>query len=660
VTNPDQPGWNWEQTDVRRSGSSGDVAKLFKNEGTKQPGVFAVGAPRPEATLMAREVIQNSWDAARELRADIGEEAPEFEIEFTFREHAGAVKQQLVRRLDLGGLREQLQEIVSTGDDARSKIGLGGSNCLDLLDAASPLRLLTIVERGTTGMYGPFIQAKSKLYLALISIGYTMKAAGSGGSYGYGKAGLIAASATRTVVAYTCFRERDDDPGVTRRLLGMTYWGQHEVGGNSYTGFARFGQQEDGWVRPFTNQDADEVAVSLGLDVRDPARLNDLGTTFIVVDPDIDPSELSVAIGRNWWPAMLDESFHPVVRRVDASGTPERFDIKPRQDPILRSFIRGWELATTPQDNVVTAEYRRDLGTSSAATGSMPLGMIGLTADLGGWSYAQPSDVEQVDEDEGTTASHASLVALVRGPRMVVEYYPQLPSKQPFVRGVFVASDDELVDDLLRQTEPKAHDAWSTKSTEEGVDSRAPAVADAILKKVRASVREFQKRLKPPAPDPGDIRLPVFQNLFRDLLTGKGRSTPKPPPSGQRDVSLRVQQHLEVAPGSDDLMLRATVELSLSSNYTKADEATVITRISYKFLEDGAAGQKCSIEVSPPSEFSPVGEGVFAGSLSRTPVAFTIVSEPYSSDWSGRLLTTCEVLGPGSPSDPSTVEDGGA
>lgn len=88
-------------------------------------------------------------------------------------------------------------------------------------------------------MYGPFIQARStKLFLALISVGYTVKAVGSGGSYGYGKAGLITASATRTVLAYTCFREQADDPGVTRRLLGMTYWGQHEVV-NSFTGFAR-------------------------------------------------------------------------------------------------------------------------------------------------------------------------------------------------------------------------------------------------------------------------------------------------------------------------------------------------------------------------------------------------------------------------------------
>ena len=82
-------------------------------------------------------------------------------------------------------------------------------------------------------------------YLALVSLGYTVKAPGAGGSYGYGKAGLIGASSTRTVIAYTCFKEREDDLGVTRRLLGMTYWGQHDVGGRSFTGFARLGREDD-------------------------------------------------------------------------------------------------------------------------------------------------------------------------------------------------------------------------------------------------------------------------------------------------------------------------------------------------------------------------------------------------------------------------------
>jgi hypothetical protein len=89
------PHWDWEKTDVRHSGSSGDIAKLFKNEGIAHPGVMAKGAPPDEATLAAREIIQNSWDAARELQNDLtadGIEPPPFEIDFTFTEHLGDAK----------------------------------------------------------------------------------------------------------------------------------------------------------------------------------------------------------------------------------------------------------------------------------------------------------------------------------------------------------------------------------------------------------------------------------------------------------------------------------------------------------------------------------------------------------------------------------------
>ena len=123
MTETNQSTWVWERTDEKRSGSSGDVAKIFKNEGTKQPGAFAIGAPRPEATLMAREVIQNSWDAARELRAELGDAAPDFEIEFIFQDHLGESKASLVEKLALTGLAGQLERGTQQGDDARKRKG---------------------------------------------------------------------------------------------------------------------------------------------------------------------------------------------------------------------------------------------------------------------------------------------------------------------------------------------------------------------------------------------------------------------------------------------------------------------------------------------------------------------------------------------------------
>ena len=99
--------WYWEKTNPSRSSSSGDLSKLFKNESVKQPGVFSAGAPSADATLLAREVIQNSWDAAIELRED-SDDAPPFENRFSFRSALAERKRHLIVRLGLGELAERL------------------------------------------------------------------------------------------------------------------------------------------------------------------------------------------------------------------------------------------------------------------------------------------------------------------------------------------------------------------------------------------------------------------------------------------------------------------------------------------------------------------------------------------------------------------------
>lgn len=86
MSQPQDRRWLWEITDENRCGAASDLAKLFKNEGVRHPGVLAKDAPGPESSLMAREVIQNSWDAARELQGERGSGAPEFHIKFMFAE----------------------------------------------------------------------------------------------------------------------------------------------------------------------------------------------------------------------------------------------------------------------------------------------------------------------------------------------------------------------------------------------------------------------------------------------------------------------------------------------------------------------------------------------------------------------------------------------
>lgn len=641
-------GWRWEITDPRRSGGAGDLAKLFKNEEPRQPGVLAQDAPSSEATLMAREVIQNSWDAAAELqtaRSAIGRPAPRFRLDFDFIELSGAERQRLVEAADLGGLAAQLSAVRASG--GVRALGMPRTTALDHVhDPEQVMRVLKITESGTTGMYGAFESDQSKLFLALISLGYTAKAAGSGGSYGYGKAGLIAGSATRTVIAYTCFEPRDDDVvdgiPVTRRLLGMTYWGQHGVEGTSFTGFARLGTDMGDWTGPLVDEKADRLAADLGLEVRSAGDDDALGTTFLLIDPVVEPHDLRNAIERNWWPAIQDRRFTPVIGEQRLGEAATRLIPRPMQNSAIAPFARAYELATTPQDNDVAHEFRADLGHLPNSLGRRPIGMLGVVADLGGWSYANDHD-----DDGGTTLRHATLIALTRGPRMVVEYHQPrgTRSQPPFVRGVFVA--DEAIDDLLRQTEPKAHDAWVTKATqlEEEVDHEAPHVAEQVLRAVGRATRKFQERLRPPLPDPGDVRLSVLSELFRDIARGSSGTRPLPPPVGERDVAITTSLRSEAVDGA--IRATGTVRLRLSDHYQESDIAIVRFRLVYRFLEDDRAGEICPLDIDSPVELgSPDEEGYHHVELGRDFIVMKFHSEPYSPDWSGRLILKANVTQP--------------
>lgn len=625
--------WTWERTDPDRSGSSGDLAKLFKNEVVKNPGVFAEGAPSEAATLMAREVIQNSMDAAAELADELGRDAPAFEISFEFDQREGADKAALVRSLDLAAIAARGTN--HSDPRWRSRLGLDADDLLDHLHDATPLRTLRITESGTTGMYGAFEGGRSKMFLALISLGLTAKATGAGGSYGYGKAGLIRGSAIRMVIAYTAFRERPDDPGVTRRLLGMTYWGQHELDGVSYTGFGRFGaEQESGAIRPFENDEADRVAARLGLDVRDPDSPEDLGTTFLLVEPTVEPEALNVAIARNWWPALEDGRMTVTVAAGGAVTVP-----RPMKDPVLRTFIDAYHLATTDQDNSKPNQYRQAFRRVNVDDTLYRLGGLGLVAEPGGWSYE--SDALDADGE----VQHRSLVALVRGPRMVVEYL-EAGRARPFVRGVFVADDE--VDDLLRQTEPKAHDRWQTRVPELGSDPAATRVAETILERVRDHVRRFRNQLRPASRPAEDVRLPELERLFGRIFSSSGGDSSGPQPS-ERPFSITVDETVE-AISAGMIALRGSVGFALSEHHD-SEEADVEITVSYRFVEDGGNGEEAKLAIDAPSGFEPVESApyVFRGRLGRDRVRFTFTSDPYPADWSGRFK------GDVSPLDPSEI-----
>src|SRR3954451_12714660 len=144
-----ETSWTFEPVNPNASGASGKISDLFRNEELDQPGHLARDAPGASATLMAREVIQNSWDAARELSGNESD-VPPFELDFTFQRALGDEKQRFVRALALPDLADHAGRAANSAEERAKVLGLAEVDCLQSLGSDEPLDYYEIVERGAS------------------------------------------------------------------------------------------------------------------------------------------------------------------------------------------------------------------------------------------------------------------------------------------------------------------------------------------------------------------------------------------------------------------------------------------------------------------------------------------------------------------------------
>ena len=656
--------WIWATDDPLRDGIAGDIAKLFKAESFDKPGVLAENAPSNEAALFAREAIQNSWDAAREWRdtfTKTRKKAPDFSIQFKFEEIKPGARLNKVFAL---GLNEHSRYL--DAEKARKKkpdLGLANADLLtDIFSNGLPLKFLTVTERAGLGMPGHFDKGESRMMKALLRVGQANTVAGAGGAFGFGKAGLIAASATRIVFAYSAFKEVESEPGVTRRLLGVTYWKGHKRGAHQLSGWARFGSEvvsqqigDDGSVtkfrsaRPFINEEADDIAQKLGLDVRDVNNPAQTGTTFLLVDPTITANDLKIAVERYWWPAMIDTSAGLKVEINDYDGTDKSPEV-PTNDPNLKPFIEAFEIASRTSKPTDPNHGRYDLGAHKPQQDPVDytIGVVGLVAEPEKWSFPEAND----------GIDHKSMVALIRGPQMIVNYRTFSGIGIPHVRGLFIA--DESIDDLLRQTEDSAHTKWDEETKTDHPSS--PIIAKEVKKRLREAIVDFRQKFAPPPPKPGDSNLPVLDELSK-MMKGKKKKIVPPDP---RQILVRIidapsrtatkdnklvchaKVGFQVADWVWELISETTVEVNVSVpiTFVEVDDsgdhlAAEVICSNNKFLLSGASSRKQSF-------VGPLGPG--------ETVQFTIKSEKYSPDWTVRFSPSAVITEPKVPKPKSVSQ----
>jgi hypothetical protein len=497
----------------------------------------------PEAEL-AREAIQNSCDAAKENERRV-------RVVFRIVTLESDSKERFLAELSL---RQGIGERIGS-------VSVAADNCL--ARPSRSLHLLFVEDYGTVGLHGDPHKRQSHFHRLLLSVGDSTKAfvpGGSGGSYGYGKSALSLNSRLRTIVAYSAFES--DDTGATARLMGCAYLDAHEFDGRQWTGRGWFGVPRAGHdlvVDPLRDEEAHAFAERLGFRSR---RNSQHGTSILIVDSSAhDHQQLLKGIEEWWWPRLLDQELEVVVELAGTGYFPH-----PKQRRDLLPFIECYSLA---------------VGRAQPAGPHQKSDRFNRLKGLSLGVYA----LQVLDSDlaEGFPEEKLGRVAMIRSPKMVVEYAQMGRSTPPAV-GAFVADSD--IDDVLKLSEPPNHDRWDPESRRLEVarpdEETAREVVRHVCKRLKDQMRRFQAQASPPKPRE-ERRLRFLERelgaLFRPQLRGDGRE-------GETDpVEIRFREGPAIRSyGSDRIETFATVALRLRSD-AEEDSTEAIVRVRVPVLD---------------------------------------------------------------------------
>lgn len=413
--------------------------------------------PLPRWDKFTREALQNSWDARV---SDDSSNSIKFRADYC---SLTSFQIECLRENVLGGNFDGIPDL----QERLSQDSLG---------------MLVISDRGTNGLRGPTSAAVSagdhKDFTSFVrNFGRSDTKKLGGGTFGVGKAVFFVASNVSTILVYT--RTHDENGAPSSRFIAMASGNDFQSAGVQYTGRHWWGIRAVGgagsssieYAEPFTGEQADRLAQVFGMD-NDFSYETPTGTSVAVVSPNIDDSlgeapsplllmeTISSALTRWAWPHMLSVDGAPASIDFDVTIDGETVPVlSPEKDPALRRFADAYRAALnapTTQKN----EWKLDFLQRVAEVWSLsPARRLGTLVALN-----LPSQIEGSHTAVGHDVSNH--VALIREPRMVVQYYrgPVQRSEQPYC-GVFISSVE--ADPVFARSEPEAHHQWNPMALQE-------------------------------------------------------------------------------------------------------------------------------------------------------------------------------------------------
>ena len=599
------PDWVWLPYSPVGGAGGGTFTEVLSNDGIARPD------------LVAREVLQNSWDAAQIHQED---DSPPFRFRFRFAELQGRDRKRFVEAARLDQLVAHRNEI------GRSNRGIPSFEIIEeISDKSSPLRLLYLEDFGTHGMSGdPARFEESHLYKAMYILGSTQKdqeRGPRGGAFGFGKSAFIGTSAIQSAITHTRFIQGPND-STDQRLIGFTWWSDHRTKRQAFEGRAMYGipadNARDGAV-PLTGSDAANLASELGMVAR-TGELEDLGSSVLLISPLIAPEELNDAIERNWWPALEENLMDVVILTPDGDELVPR----PRSNKTLVPYIRAYGIATglnqpgnPDEERLASSKWRADRD-------GRKYGSLGLVLD-------KASPIRSASDDDEGLSLEAPTIALIRGPRMVIEY-KTFPSRLP-IRGAFVA--DSSIDFALRDVEPPAHNSWD-KNWNSRVNHESREIAKGVMSRIRRSVKEFAQEFAPPALEIA-TDLPLFGKLLGGLL-GSRVPGPRTPPDGLGTARQTKPQIMAIGRDrfteltANQIQLERTIQVDIPSHVATGlfnAEVSITANIAWD-IDARASSDSVEVEIIPPKGFRLNSPSTCMGELvPGKPAQFIVKTSPY-------------------------------
>lgn len=458
-----------------------------------------------DVATFVRETLQNANDAR------VRDSEDPVRVSYRFDRLSGQELDSFLDNLDWAaedgdvGLYDHLRAAGEVEDDRQLE------EYLDHVENERELLLLTVEDRNTQGLDGSETEDGTN-YTALIrDMGRSNKSAGEGGSHGVGKTVLWAFSGTSTVLfnSYPTRNTAGNDPP---RFVGRTLLPDHRDDETEqlYSGNGWYGRVDpddpNGRYVSMWGDDASGQAETLRAEHRTGPM--ETGTAATVVGfrdptsegyPDLDElwETFRSEVARYFWPAIENGDLEVSLERAD--GTTEQ--VEPSDVDVVAPFVKCFEERETPDDdlesrgNVVGGGIEFDLPNKKAGEDreTEPRGYLDVYA-----KKPSPGDDEH----------HLNEVAIFRGAGMVVEYVSMsgAASYGSDFYGLLMAGEargwlgetsvaDPDVEELLRTSEPAAHDEWKGYKNSRLQSTYERGCATAVHELTRSKLKQCLQNL---------------------------------------------------------------------------------------------------------------------------------------------------------------------